>query len=74
MKSKRTVSKHDIVRNMKDLFYQNQMLSSKIADVSLLFTEYLSYMKHEKKFEKYLDGKYKQEEPDGSGTIPTPSK
>ena len=74
MKSKNTISKHDVVRAIKDLFYQNQVLNNRISDVSMIFTEYLSYTKQQEKFEKYLDGKYKQKEPDGSGAIPTISK
>jgi len=58
MKKGKTVSKHDIIREIKGI---NERLDYMFSGLSLLSTslnDYVDFSKNEKKFVKYLKKKY----------------
>jgi|TARA_B100000315_G_C14505277_1_gene554293 hypothetical protein len=58
MKNGKTVSKHDIIREIKGI---NERLDYMFSGLSLLSTslnDYVDFSKNEKKFVKYLKKKY----------------
>ena len=58
MKNGKTVSKHDIIREIKGV---NERLDYMFSGLSLLSTslsDYIDFNKNEKKFVKYLKKKY----------------
>ena len=62
MKNGKTVSKHDIIREIKGI---NERLDYMFSGLSLLSTslnDYVDFSKNEKKFVKYLKKKYKNKE------------
>ena len=62
MKKGKTVSKHDIIREIKGI---NERLDYMFSGLSLLSTslnDYVDFSKNEKKFVKYLKKKYKNKE------------
>ncbi len=62
MKKSNTVSKHDILREIKDI---NTRINSIIDTLDMLmgsFRNYIEFRKTEKKFVKFLDKKFKDKE------------
>jgi|TARA_R100001530_G_C4255221_1_gene138959 hypothetical protein len=72
--NRKPVSRREVVRVVESLVNHAQMLSQRIDDIELVFSNYLEYMKQDKKFGKFLDGKYKRDSDIGSGTGSSPSK
>ena len=62
MKKSNTVSKHDILREIKDI---NKTINGTIYSLDLLmgtFRNYVEFNKDEKKFTKFLEKKFKDKE------------
>ena len=62
MKKSNTVSKHDIIREIKDI---NKTINGTIYSLDLLmgtFRNYIEFNKDEKKFTKFLEKKFKDKE------------
>ena len=62
MKKSNTVSKHDIIREIKDI---NKTINGTIYSLDLLmgtFRNYVEFNKDEKKFTKFLEKKFKDKE------------
>jgi len=62
MKKSNTVSKHDIIREIKDI---NKAINGTIYTLDLLmgtFRNYIEFKKDEKKFTKFLEKKFKDKE------------
>tara|TARA_R100001480_G_scaffold60305_2_gene72865 strand:+ start:1212 stop:1448 length:237 start_codon:yes stop_codon:yes gene_type:complete len=72
--NRRPISKNDMVRAIEGLAHHAQIISQRIDDVERILSNYLEYRKQEKKFGKFLDGKYKRDSDIGSGTSSSPSK
>jgi len=72
--NRKPVSRREVVRVVESLVNHAQMLSQRIDDIELVFSNYLEYRKQDKKFGKFLDGKYKRDSDIGSGTDSSPSK
>tara|TARA_Y100000034_G_scaffold23541_1_gene27219 strand:- start:935 stop:1171 length:237 start_codon:yes stop_codon:yes gene_type:complete len=66
--NRKPVSRREVVRVVESLVNHAQMLSQRIDDIELVFSNYLEYRKQDKKFGKFLDGKYKRDSDIGSGT------
>ena len=63
----KSVSKHDIIRAIKNLVSHAEATSTRMDDLDWLIGEYINFNKDRDKFAKYLDGKYKQPEDKPSG-------
>ena len=61
-------------RAMTNMFMHIKSLENKINDIDILFAEFVAYMKKSDSFEKFLNGKYKQEEHKRSRGDSAPSK
>tara|TARA_R100000789_G_scaffold53053_1_gene52181 strand:+ start:22 stop:258 length:237 start_codon:yes stop_codon:yes gene_type:complete len=72
--NRKPVSRREVVRVVESLVNHAQMLSQRIDDIEGILSNYLEYRKQEKKFGKFLDGKYKRDSDIGSGTDSSPSK
>ena len=62
MKKSNTVSKHDIIREIKDI---NKTINGTIHTLDLLmgtFRNYIEYKKDEKKFGKFLEKKFGEQD------------
>ena len=62
MKKSNTVSKHDILREIRDI---NKSINGTIYTLEVLmgsFRNYIEYKKDEKKFGKFLEKKFKDKE------------
>tara|TARA_Y100000401_G_scaffold117485_1_gene126530 strand:- start:3752 stop:3985 length:234 start_codon:yes stop_codon:yes gene_type:complete len=68
MKTKRTVSKHDIVRSIKALRYRIENLVTIFQMQQQEFKEYLEYKKETKAFESFLKEKYEREQSENVGS------
>jgi len=62
MKKKNTITKHDMRRSIQSIYTQLQFVTERLRITETLFNDFIEMQKLEKKFEKYLDGKYKQSE------------
>ena len=61
-KSKKTITKHDMIRAIRTLMQHSQVLSARLDDVDRVVGDYIEFKKEIATFGEYLDGKYKQEE------------
>ena len=68
MKTKRTVSKHDIVRSIKALRYRIDNLVTIFQMQQQEFKEYLEYKKETEPFESFLKEKYEREQSENIGS------
>lgn len=62
MKKSNTVSKHDIIRELKDI---NKAINGTIYTLDVLmgsFKNYIEFKKDEKKFGKFLEKKFGEQE------------
>ena len=62
MKQKKTYSKHDLKRNIKELERYVFFITERIRKFETVFNDFIEMHKLEDKFTEYLDGKYKQSE------------
>ena len=62
MKKRNTITKHDIRRSIQSIYSQLQFVTERLRITETLLNDFIEMQKLEKKFEKYLDGKYKQSE------------
>jgi len=62
MKKKNTITKHDIRRSIQSIYTQLQFGTERLRITETLLNDFIEMQKLEKKFEKHLDGKYKQSE------------
>jgi hypothetical protein len=62
MKKKNTITKHDMRRSIQSIYTQLQFVTERLRITETLLNDFIEMQKLEKKFEKYLDGKYKQSE------------
>jgi hypothetical protein len=62
MKKRNTITKHDIRRSIQSIYTQLQFVTERLRITETLLNDFIEMQKLEKKFEKYLDGKYKQSE------------
>ena len=60
MKKSRSISKHDIIREIRDLKYVFGQLNNAINTLGNSFRDYIEYKKEIKKFEKFLRNKYEK--------------
>jgi len=58
MKKGKTVSKHDIIRDIKDINAKIEQLRVGLETVMLNFRDYVEFRKKDKKYMKYLEKKY----------------
>ena len=65
--NRQSIGKHDIVRAINRLNIRLSACESKTQDLDVLLMEFVEFLGKQKDFEKYLDGKYKQEEREPSG-------
>jgi hypothetical protein len=62
MKKRNTITKHDMRRSIQSIYTQLQFVTERLRITETLLNDFIEMQKLEKKFEKYLDGKYKQSE------------
>ena len=55
----KSITKNDLVRAMTEIILKYRTLEQKFVELDGLFAEYLEFNDDRKKFEKFLDGKYK---------------
>ena len=72
--NRKTVTKHDIIRAVTANMMQVRGVEEKLADLDILFGEFVEMLGKTKQFRKYLDGKFKQKEHKRSGGSTPPSK
>ena len=68
MKTKKTISKHDIIRSIKALRYRLDNLLTVFQMQQQEFQEYLEYKAESEQFENFLKEKYEREQPEHSGS------
>lgn len=68
MKTKKTISKHDIIRSIKALRYRIDNLLTVFQLQQQEFKEYLEYKDEEEAFDKHLMEKYEHQQPEHSGS------
>ena len=56
---KRKLPKNYLNDSIQKLVIAINGLHKRVSDIELAFTEYIEWMKHEKKFSKHLEKKYK---------------
>ena len=61
MKKKKSYSKHDLRRELKNTRIVVSMLSERLLNLEKVFQLYVEMKKDEKKFENFLDAKPKKE-------------
>ena len=66
-KSKKTVTKHDIIRAIRTLMQHSQVLSARLDDVDRVVGDYIEFKKEIATIGDYIDGKYKKPEDETSG-------
>jgi len=69
--NRKSIGKHDIIRAMTGNIMKMKSIESKVEDLDVIVMEFIEFMGKQKKFEKYLNGKYKQKERKRSGTSST---
>ena len=62
MKKKKSYSKHDLKRQLGSTRIVVSMLSERLLTLEKVFQLYVEMIKHEKKFEKFLDATKKEKE------------
>ena len=62
MKKKKTYSKHDLRRRIEDIDMTLYFIADRLKKLEIVFNDFVEMTKQSKKLEKYLDGKYKQQE------------
>ena len=62
MKGKKTVSKHDIIRALKGVIGDMQIIAQRMASMELVFAHYVEMRKDDKKLIKYLEKNVKRAE------------
>lgn len=62
MKRKNTVSKHDIIRALKGMIGDIQILTKKVASIEYILSRYLEMTKKDKKLIKYMEKIQKESE------------
>ena len=62
MKKRNTITKHDIRRSIQSIYTQLQFVTERLRITETLLNDFIEMQKLEKKFDKYLNGKYKQSE------------
>ena len=62
LKKKKTYSKHDLKREVQNTRIVVSMLSQRFLNLEKVLQLYIEMNKHDKKFEKFLDGKSKEKE------------
>lgn len=60
MKRKKSVSKHDIIRALKGVVGDMQIIAQRIASMERVFSYYLEMKKDDKKLMKYLEKNVKR--------------
>jgi len=73
MKTRRTVSKHDMRRALEGLLQHAQIVGMRLDDIEKVIQDYIEFQKNLEKFKKFVDGKYKQKKRKRSGKSTTPS-
>lgn len=66
-KTKKTVTKHDMIRAIRTLMQHSQIMSARLDDVDRVVGDYIEFKKEIGKFGDYLNGKYQQPEDKSSG-------
>tara|TARA_Y100000401_G_scaffold64644_1_gene51493 strand:- start:1148 stop:1348 length:201 start_codon:yes stop_codon:yes gene_type:complete len=62
MKKRNTITKHDMRRSIQSIYTQLQFVTERLRITETLLNDFIEMQKLEKKFDKYLNGKYKQSE------------
>ena len=62
MKSKKSLTKHDLKRKINDLQKTVLFITDRLQRFEVVFNDFVDMTKQTKKLEKYLDDKYKQTE------------
>ena len=62
MKKKNSITKHDMRRSIQSIYSQLQFVTERLRITETLLNDFIEMQKLEKKFDKYLNGKYKQSE------------
>tara|TARA_R110002020_G_scaffold210652_3_gene416795 strand:+ start:4085 stop:4282 length:198 start_codon:yes stop_codon:yes gene_type:complete len=62
LKRKNTVSKHDIIRALKGMIGDIQILTKKVASIEYILSRYLEMTKKDKKLIKYMEKIQKESE------------
>tara|TARA_A100000172_G_scaffold77790_1_gene62570 strand:- start:1531 stop:1731 length:201 start_codon:yes stop_codon:yes gene_type:complete len=62
MKSKKSLTKHDLKRKINDLQKTVLFIADRLQRFEVVFNDFVDMTKQTKKLEKYLDDKYKQTE------------
>ena len=62
MKSKKSLTKHDLKRKINDLERTILFIADRLQRFEVVFNDFVDMTKQAKKLEKYLDDKYKQTE------------
>jgi hypothetical protein len=62
MKQKNTYTKHDLRRKIEDMEKTIYFIANRLQTFETIFNDFVDMTKQDKKLEKYLDGKYKQED------------
>ena len=60
---KRKQSKNYLNDDVKEIIMAINNLNNRLVSVESVFSSYVEWMKHEKKFKKYLEKKYKDNPP-----------
>ncbi len=60
MKQKKSLTKHDLIRAIKDLEKTIFFIANRLQKFEIVFDDFVDMTKQAKKLEKYLDNKYKQ--------------
>ena len=61
--AKRKKSKNYLETSFKEMIVAVNNLHSRLTSVESVFATYVEWMRHEKKFKKYLEKKYKDKPP-----------
>ena len=62
LKRKRSISKHDIIRALKGIVGDMQIITQRIASMEFIFSHYIEMRKDDKKLMKYLEKNVKHTE------------
>jgi hypothetical protein len=60
--NKDRISKHDIRRAINNIVISMHNINNRIINIENIVSLYVEYNKHDKKFEKYLEKKFKDKE------------
>tara|TARA_R100001530_G_scaffold135253_2_gene112015 strand:+ start:2025 stop:2252 length:228 start_codon:yes stop_codon:yes gene_type:complete len=73
MKTRRSISKHDMRRALEGLLQHSQIVGMRLDDIERVLQDYIEFQKEMESFKKFIDGKYKQKERKRSGKSTTSS-